>query len=80
VLHLAFEKFDILDGCLALVLTRQREHVIRHIKTVRFAAGAHPASGQQNVNAAARPKVKHGFTRVELRKCRRIAATKRRFA
>jgi hypothetical protein len=32
-------KFDVLEACLALVLTGQREHFIGHVEALRVATG-----------------------------------------
>ena len=44
MLDFAFQKLDILDPCLALVLPRQCEHFIRHIEAVSFAGRAQRAA------------------------------------
>ncbi len=77
VFDFAFEKFDIVDSCLALVFASQRQHFVGHVEAVGFAVGRHAAGGEEHVNAAAGAKVENGFAGLELDEGGGIAAAER---
>src|SRR5208337_1199412 len=72
------EEFDILDSSLALVVAREREHLVRHVEPVRLACRSYSARGEDHVDPAARSQVEHGFTGLKLGERGRIPASERR--
>ena len=63
---------------LALVLVREREHLVGHVEAVDLARRADALRREQHVDAAARAEVEHRFAFVELRERGRVAAAERR--
>ena len=59
---------------LALVLARERQHLVGHVEPVRLAGRADPPGGEQHVDAAAGAQVEHHLTLAQLGERRRIAA------
>src|ERR1700737_172722 len=53
VLDFTFQELGIFYPCLALVLVRQRQHLIGHIQTVDFACWPDSVGGEQNIDATA---------------------------
>ena len=76
-LDLALEELDVVDAGLALVLARQRQHLVGHVEPVGLAGGADPPRGEQHVDAAAGAEVEHRLARVELGQRGRVAAAER---
>src|SRR5262245_14414501 len=60
-----------------LVLAGQRQHLVGHVEAVGLAAWADATGREQDVDAAARSEIEHGFSRFELGKRRRISTTER---
>jgi hypothetical protein len=77
VLDFSLEKLDILRPGLALVLPRQRQHLVGHVESVGFARGADSFGGEQHVNATARPQIEYGLSGLQLGQCGGIAAAER---
>ena len=65
VLDLALQEFGVGDARTALVFASQREHLVGHVEAVGFAGGSHAPCREQNIDAAARTEVKHGFSGAE---------------
>jgi hypothetical protein len=53
VFDLAFQKFDIFNSRLALVLVCESDHFIGHIQTISFAGWANTPRREQDINATA---------------------------
>ena len=75
--HVNNNQFDVFDARLLLVFTCKSQHVIRHIQSIGLARRADALRRQQNVDAAARPKIEHSLSELQLRKRGRIAAAER---
>src|SRR5262249_20892047 len=73
----AFQEFDVADARLALVLARERQHVVRHVEAVDLAGRADAPRREEDVEAAARAEVEHRFTLAQVDERRRIAAAER---
>ena len=67
-------------GCagLALVLARQREHLVGHVETEGLPRRADPLRGQENVDATAGTEVEYRLARLQGNQRGRISATERR--
>ena len=76
-LDLALEELDVVGARLALVVARQRQHLVGHVEAVGLALRADAARRQQHVDAAARAEIEHGLARFQLRQRGRIAAAER---
>ena len=74
----ALEELDIGRARLALVLPRQRQHLVGHVEAVGLAGRADPLRGQQHVDAAAGTEVEHGLAGLERQQRGGIAAAERR--
>ena len=57
----ALEELDVLGARLALVLAREREHLVGHVEAVGLAARADAARREQHVDAAAGAEIEHGL-------------------
>ena len=73
-----FEELDVLGAGAALVLVREREHLVGHVETVDLARRPDALGRQQHVDAAAGAEVEHRLAFVELRERRGVAAAERR--
>ena len=80
VLDFAFEKFDVLNAALALVLARERQHFVGHVEAVGLAGGADAAGGQQHIDAAARAEIEDRFAGLQLGQRGGVAAAERGLA
>ncbi len=63
---------------IALIVAREREHLVGHVDAVGLACGADTLRRQQHVDAAARSEVQDRLSRLELEQGRRVAAAERR--
>ena len=66
VLDLALQELDVLDAGLALILSRQRQHLVGHVEAVGLARRTDAPGRQQHVDAAARAEVEHGLAGFQL--------------
>ena len=73
-----FRNSTLFDAGLALVLARQRQHLVGHVEAVGLAGRADAPRRQQHVDAAARAEVEHDLARLQLGERRRVAAAERR--
>ena len=73
----ALEELDVGRAGLALVIARERQHVVGHVEAVRLARRADPARRQQHIDAAARTKIENGLALSEFGESCWIAATER---
>src|ERR1700751_2085104 len=78
MLNLALEEFDVRGCGLALVLVREREHLVGHVEAVRLAGGPDPLRREQHVDATARAEVEDHLARLQVSQCCRIPAAERR--
>ena len=76
-LDLALQELDVVDTRLALILARQREHLVRHVQAVRLAGRSDAPGRQQHVDAAAGAEIQDRLTRRQLGERRRIPAAER---
>jgi len=63
------------NTCVARVLLRKREHLIRHVDSVRRAGETDALGGEDHVDAAAGAEVEHRLALVQIRDSGRVAAT-----
>ena len=78
MLDFPLEELDVGRARLALVIARQRQHVVGHVEAVGLAGRADAARRQQNVDAPARAEVEHRLALFQFGKSGRIAAAERR--
>ena len=78
MLDLALQEFHVGRARLALVVARQRQHLVGHVQAVGAARGADALGRQQHVDAAARAQVQHHLAGAQLGQRRRVAAAQRR--
>ena len=77
IFDLALEELDVLRAGLALVLAREREHLVGHVEAVGLAGRADAARREQHVDAAAGAEVEHRLARFQFGERGWIAASER---
>src|SRR5215472_5524773 len=73
----ALEEFNILNTGLFLILAGQREHFVGQVQAIGFSGKADAFGGKNDVNAAPRAEIKHGFAGLQLSEGRGVTATER---
>src|SRR5436190_7334693 len=73
----AFQKLDVRDAGLFLILPGQGQHFVGHVQAISFARGPDAFGRKDDVNAAAGAKVEHHFAGLELSEGRGIATAER---
>ena len=77
-LDVSLEEFDVRRARFRFVLHRERQHFVRHVQAICFAARPDASRRQQHVDATARAEVQHRFAFTQLGERRRVAAAERR--
>src|SRR5262249_16208757 len=68
----------VVDTGFALVLAREREHVVGHVEAVDLAGRTHATGREQHIDAAARSEIEHSLADLQLNQRCRVAAAERR--
>ena len=74
----ALQELDVRRAGLALVLARERQHLVGHVEAVGLAGRADASRREQDVDAAAGPEVEHRLAGFSCEQRGRVAAAERR--
>ncbi len=73
----ALQELDVRRAGLALILARERQHLVGHVEAVDLAGRADALGREQHVDAAAGTEIENGLAGLESEQGRRVAAPER---
>src|SRR5687767_13747637 len=76
ILDVSLEELDVICARALPVLVRERKHLVGHVDTVGISGRSDAASGEEDIDAAARAEVENHFSRIQLGQRSRVAAPK----